>query len=591
MSAILQKKRISQETFDDVVKENVEDFEMEPAEALAEAIKQFQSQGVDLKNVDISGGIGRAEMEAALSALKAFAHNNDVFDAKVNSTVQQYTIEQQVETLRNISVMCDIKCEQHLRNREMMNPTGINALLELLVPGQVSVVLIEAVSLLSALSKVSEELRDFFEPGGSSRLGKILSAQLERLQKLPESEDSATNEEARKILRQCLTLARTVAKSENNKCMLARNGVMETVATIILTYSSEAASESVGKGMKWAPLVSDACVVLKGLCVHDDLRREMSCAMDNGKYFLSCAGLVASLMAMAAAFAQVPAVAGQALAASKTLITTEEAVKMFALHGAMALPSQILAYSLAEPSLVRYCLGLMRNLCADDVRKDKLVADGSMRLCVAAMSQEANVADWTLMEHGAACLAAMSLRSPSNSYKIAETGAIDILVKGMRRYPQHGAFQRQCALCIRNIAARCPDLRSNMLDTGAENVLRAAGRLQEAVDEAYAALRDLGCEVHKVKIGADGTVEAAYEQFGEKKSSFKAVWDDDPVVSQVSNIEEAIQREAHAPFEGGQGASRPITKKPFQDEEIQHYGDDEDLLGGHVHGANCDHKH
>ena len=35
MSA-MTAKRISQETFDEVVKENVEDFEMEPSEALAE---------------------------------------------------------------------------------------------------------------------------------------------------------------------------------------------------------------------------------------------------------------------------------------------------------------------------------------------------------------------------------------------------------------------------------------------------------------------------------------------------------------------------------------------------------------------------
>jgi len=141
-----------------------------------------------------------------------------------------------------------------------------------------------------------------------------------------------------------------------------------------------------------------------------------------------------------------------------------------------------------------------------------------------------------------------------------------------------------------------------MLDAGAEDVLRAAGRLQEAVDEAYAALRDLGCEVHKVKIGLDGTVEAAYEQFGEKKSAFKAIWDDAPVENQsgLTNIEESIQREARAPFEGGrgQGATRPATKKPFQDEEIEHYGADDDMLGHghghaheHVHGDDCDHGH
>lgn len=599
MSAMVAggKKRISQETFDEVVTENVEDFEMEPAAALAEAVKQFTSQGVDLRNIDTSGGIGRAEMEAAMAALKTFATNNDVFDAKINSTIQQYSVEQQVEVLKSIGIMCDAACEQYVRNREMMNPTGINSLLELLSPDMVPEVLTEAESLLANLSKASEELRDFFEPGGSVRLSKILSAQLQRLQALPEDEASAdAREKSRLVLRHSLALARAVAKSENNKNMLARTGTMDCIATIIVTWAPSAVKETLATGLWWSNIVSDACVVLKGMCVHDDIRREMSCAMDNGKFFLAYPGLVSALMTSAAVFATVPTLAGQALAAAKTLITTEDAVKTMALHGAMTLPAEILAFPQAESSLTRNCLGFMRNLCADDIRKDRLVADGSMRLCVNAMSKEQHSADRTLMEHGAACLAAMSLRSPQNSYKIAETGAIEILVRGMRKHPMNGAFQRQCALCMRNIAARCTDLRSNMLDAGAEDVLRAAGRLQEAVDEAYAALRDLGCEVHKVKIGQDGTVEAAYEQFGEKKSAFKAVWDDDPVENQsgLTNIEESIQREAHAPFEGGagQGASRPVTKKPFQDEEIEHYGADDDLLGHepeHVHGKDCNH--
>lgn len=37
-------KQISQETFDDVVRENMEDFEMTAEEAVADAVQQFQSQ-------------------------------------------------------------------------------------------------------------------------------------------------------------------------------------------------------------------------------------------------------------------------------------------------------------------------------------------------------------------------------------------------------------------------------------------------------------------------------------------------------------------------------------------------------------------
>lgn len=38
-------RRITQETFDAVVRENKEEFGMEPDEALSDAVEQFESQG------------------------------------------------------------------------------------------------------------------------------------------------------------------------------------------------------------------------------------------------------------------------------------------------------------------------------------------------------------------------------------------------------------------------------------------------------------------------------------------------------------------------------------------------------------------
>jgi hypothetical protein len=84
-------------------------------------------------------------------------------------------------------------------------------------------------------------------------------------------------------------------------------------------------------------------------------------------------------------------------------------------HGAMALPSDILGQPNASAALVRAVVGFMRNLCADDMRKENLgtsrhfethikeiqrkltflifftqstVFDGSMALMVAAMSEK-----------------------------------------------------------------------------------------------------------------------------------------------------------------------------------------------------------
>jgi histone H3/H4 len=46
-------KHISQDTFDDVVRENIEEFEMSAQEALAEAVQQFEAQ-VSLVNKEMN---------------------------------------------------------------------------------------------------------------------------------------------------------------------------------------------------------------------------------------------------------------------------------------------------------------------------------------------------------------------------------------------------------------------------------------------------------------------------------------------------------------------------------------------------------
>ena len=47
-------KVITQETFDAVVKENVDEFGMEMAEAIKDAREQFEKQGINLGNIVIS---------------------------------------------------------------------------------------------------------------------------------------------------------------------------------------------------------------------------------------------------------------------------------------------------------------------------------------------------------------------------------------------------------------------------------------------------------------------------------------------------------------------------------------------------------
>mmetsp|Transcript_33906 Transcript_33906/g.74672 ORF Transcript_33906/g.74672 Transcript_33906/m.74672 type:complete len:552 (-) Transcript_33906:1013-2668(-) len=549
-----QAKKISQETFDEVVRENVEDFEMGDAEALADAIDQFNKQGVDMSAIDSSGGVGREEIMEAIKELERCSK-----DASAGSAAT-------LAALEGVAALCDKAHAMQARNRLfMLSQGGVNALHVLFDDKQEEGVLVRTMHLLDDLSRSSVDTRDFFEPGGSERLCMIVRALCG---------DQPQSAPAKPLtLLAALSLARTVVKSENNKNSMMRAG-MDKLLTEIVVHNSKSVAG-------WAAVLEEGCQLMRGLCLHDDLRRDMSCAYENGRYFIKQQGVVGALMGLSCEFRLHDGLASAALLAARNMITTEEAVAVMAHHGAIELIRSILSHPNASVSLVRSAAGLMRNVCADDVRKDRLVGDGSLDLLVAVMSREEYAKDGGLVEHAVACLAQISLRSPSNSQRIVSAGnALDILAQAMRRYSDRSGLQRQGALTIRNIAARCPELRPALLDAGFEDILRAAGRMQDAVDEAYGALRDLECEVHYVKINAEGRAEPMYEQFGAQAATgkplqFNPIWDDD------GDIEQRVADEARAPMPNAINRRSPPLP-PLEEEE-------EEAERAHVHGADCHH--
>ena len=64
----LSVKVISQETFDWFVKENMEAFGMEMAEAIADAKEQFEKQGINLLNIVTSEKCSQVVVESGLES-------------------------------------------------------------------------------------------------------------------------------------------------------------------------------------------------------------------------------------------------------------------------------------------------------------------------------------------------------------------------------------------------------------------------------------------------------------------------------------------------------------------------------------------
>lgn len=185
----------------------------------------------------------------------------------------------------------------------------------------------------------------------------------------------------------------------------------------------------------------------------------------------------------------------------------------------------------ATNALMTATMGLLRNLCANDEIKTTLClgSSGGSPSVVPAMLTVAqgSLKEALLQEHVCGTVAAMALRKPKNAGQLIELGAPAAVLTAMKQHPKNVVLQRQGCLAIRNLASRLSEegSKEQMRELGAEEVLRQAGTHQSCVDEAYAALRDLGCRATRATIHEDGTVSTRPAMFGEVQSNFRAEYD------------------------------------------------------------------
>ena len=250
-------------------------------------------------------------------------------------------------------------------------------------------------------------------------------------------------------------------------------------------------------------------------------------------------------------------------------------------------PKKLDQIKMHRQNLTSGAVGLIRNLCGNDGIKTSLClgtnpsdpSTSSLHAILEGMRLYRDNA--TIQEHGCGTFAAMALRRPANAMRIVNENGPKEIIAALGKFPNNVLVQRQGALAVRNIVSRLLktstateeeladanannngtlndvegkdvavevskantaddnkttakeqkdtfNVRDVFLDLGAEVVLRhITGRHQGSVDEAYAALRDLGCEVSMNKFDeATQTFTRKVEMFGEVKSNFRPVYDE-----------------------------------------------------------------
>eukprot|EP00976_Prorocentrum_cordatum_P117863 1196374-Prorocentrum_minimum.AAC.2 len=486
-------KRITQESFDETVQENIDTFEMEPEEAVQEAIKEFQMQGVDLAGIikNYAGEGGRGD-HPVLASVRAF-----------ESALEIPADEAFTTALEDLN--------------KQLGPEGQEGAAELAGRNGATETLIAACKLeshrLLALQTLQlflghEQSREFFYARkGVPMLFDILKG---------------CTSDAVMVGAVAQAIAEAATKHEGNK-----------VASMLEVENGAPLVSALEEHQHTRETVQSICDILKALTTGDDPREAASGAFRNAQT-LAKLGAATSLLKVLESMTDVDTDEGAAKLAGRLCFTlklvaaNEEVCKQVTEHNGVGTIMRMLqGPAVGKPALARPACALLRQLAGSDTVKPGIIQAGGLPAMIQIMqihmeNQETAVKgpEVSTVEQAIGLLTAVCLRNPSGATAMAEAGCLEAVIATMRGMPCAPSVQRQACMCLRNAVVRNPENKPRILQSGAEALILAAKRDHSSlcIDVGSAALRDLGCENYNkgwkpttVIMGADGVMRTPEE--------------------------------------------------------------------------------
>jgi len=429
---------ISQETFDSVVKENEEEFEMSRAEAIQEAISQFESQGVNLANIVTSTSEGKNDhaVVVSLDALKS---------------VQDLPIEK-AESL------CDVvkdECSKGLAEKMLATKNqGYEILTKVAVQDDRESVQLKAVAALVSLLSGNP---DPFDEHGFGVIRQCL--------------ESSSSEASKLGLE--FTLAVCV-RHEQNRQNLMKNKILEFADQVYGDHPVDVAR-------LWQALVQD-----------DDVRVPYGKAHENARTIVEDHDAQTKLLAsMKAAKNPSPF-----LSCLSSLTVRNEYCQSLADKGGLDSLFEILANPDSSAIVNKDALLLMKSMAGNDDIKRDIRASGKIGVIVSIISN--NMANRGICHAGCSLITAMCLRMPQNAEEIVAVGGDEVLVQVLKTHMDQPKVAVAAISAMRNVVSRSKHLAEGFTRLGVEELLGQTLQLhpQAAEDCVKAALRDMGLKVH-----------------------------------------------------------------------------------------------
>ena len=493
--------RISQETFDQAVQENIDDFGMEPEEALEDAARQFESQGANLSNI-LRRVPGAAEDEPAVlrvvARMKALLEEaEDEETVELNFGTGALKISFGTVGPTQGAALSEAAAELRAEvQRDKLNATfaGHNGGVDALVSASLS--LLRSPSALApvlealATMVMDAENREQLDARGVAAIAVIMNTHI----------DGA---DAIDALRAAMHAARAamLVHERHRQMFVGSAGLLPLVVRAMRDHPDD------------APTMLAACGAVRATTLSDDMRSRVSKGHDHAKAAVELGVLPLLLAALRNPMARHAPTCAELLATLSRVTVTDQICAQLASMDALPLAIGELGNNMTDAQVARQACFFLANISGNDGCKGSIVAGHGHVAIVQAMLLHPNHAG--LQMDAVAALGNMALRMPANCEAIAEAGGVPAIVAAFGQHINQPRMQSKACLAVRNLVGRNEELRGPLLEQGVENLLRSVLAAHEdgyVHNLAKAALRDLHCSVHlaegfKGEIGKSHTIE------------------------------------------------------------------------------------
>ena len=494
--------RISQETFDEVVKENVEDLEMDPEEALADAIAQFETQGVNLDNIvkrvpgaaaedDPPAVVALRDIKAALEAAQeADDAEEEVLEIEYGGGMMRVTfVKIDADGAVALTKACAALRTSCQEDKPSMKLILLNGAIDALVSTALAVM-----ATASALPPILEALAvTLSDAEGREQLGVRGIAAIVAIMR--------RHTESAGVMKAGMHAARNAMLiHEQHRVHFVSSGKL--LRLVVGAFKSF--KDDVGTFLA-------ACGALRTCTLTDDLRSRTSKGMEHAKAAVE--GKVLPMLLEAArkeAFSTVPAALAELLATLSRLTVTDTICSQLAGMDALQLAITELGNHMTDAGVAKQACFFLASISGNDACKGSIVASHGHVAIIQAMLLHPNNA--SMQTDAVSALGNMCLRMPGNCEAIAEADGLPAIVQAFTQHISHPRMQSKGPLAVRNLVGRNEELIKPLLALGVEQPLREVLGAHEdgyVHNLAKAALRELHCSVH-LKESFQGTLEDAH---------------------------------------------------------------------------------